>query len=249
VPKNASCFKVPSLKIITPFKEHNITLIDNQKSIVLFDRECHIEFKKEQIIKNLKKRFLSLYPSMKIEKLTIKPVSGFGKDFKDVWIKDIFLSKSALRKNSGTFFVVYGFGRSYTKRVYFRFELKANLELFKAKNNMHNGKILTENDVIKQRVTFKKIPDSPITKEYFGIYETKSYIRKDKIITSNMLKKASILKRDDIIRAVIRDGALKLEFEAIALESGNIGDIIKIKKRGGKVFRAKVVSKKEVIVQ
>ncbi len=249
LPKNISRYKIPSVDIIYKIKSYiSLPIIDNSGGIVLLDSQCFVDYGKDLIEKELKEAFKKRYKDIKIFKLDIKPISSFPKNFKDFSFYKI-ISNNNLRKKEGNFAVLYKNSRSQMIRIYFRYNIRAKISLFKAKHNIHNGKILSQNDYKKIEVDFDKIPSGFVKSLKNGVYITKNYIRKDAIITGYMIKKATLVRKKDTLRSIIRSGGVEIEFFTKALQNGNKGDIIKTIGRDGRVYRAKIVDKGLVEIQ
>ncbi len=250
IPKNLANYKIPSIDIISAIKkiatEH---IIDKSGGIVTFDRQCNINFDKFKIIKTIKSIFHKKYRYINIKSIFVKPVNSFPTDFENYKIKKISIPTQNLYKNSGIFSVLYQNTTNKISRIYFRFKIIAKITLLKARNNIANGKILSRKNYKRVIVEFKKIPMNFIEKKELDGYISRTFIRKGQILTTFVLKKKKLIQKRDIVTAIIKSGALELEFMAKALNSGNKNEYIKVVNSSGKIFRVKVIGEGTVEVQ
>jgi len=245
-----STYKIPSLDLISNVKKYlSLPIKDNSGGIVTLDKQCYIKYEKNKIKQALKNAFKKKYKSIKIAKLQITPISSFPNDF-DSYIYDrINIKEHKLRKKSGSFIALYKNSIGKKVRIFFKYNILAKISLFKAKHNIRSGKILSQNDFEKNEVNFDKIPLNFIKDLKSGAYIAKNYIRKGAVITKYMIKKATLVKKKDTLRSIIKDGNLQVEFFSKALEDGNLGDIIKTIGNNGKIYKAKIVGKGLVVIQ
>jgi len=250
IPKNLTNYKVPSIDIISVIKkvttEH---IIDESGGIITFDRQCDVDFDKIKIIKAIKSIFRKKYRYINIKSIFIKSVNSFPADFENYKIKKINIPAQNLYKNSGIFSVLYQNATNKISRIYFRFKIIAKITLLKARNNIANGKILSRKNYKRVIVKFEKIPMNFIEKKELDGYISRTFIRKGQILTTFVIKKKKLIQKRDIVTAIIKSGALELEFMAKALNSGNKNEYIKVVNSSGKIFRVKVIGKGTVEVQ
>ncbi len=250
IPKGLVNYKVPSLDILTPSRKIiKNPIIDMSGGIVTFDMQCYIKYDKKSIINSLKNKFLQKYHNLKIENIIILPISSFPSKFQNFRFVTIKISDYNLRKNEGSFAVLYRNNQNRILRVYFKFKIMAKITLLKAKNNITNGKILNLNDYKKVEENFTKIPMGLLRKNYLKNYIAKTFIRKGEVLTTFLVQKRKMIIKKESVTAIIKNGGLVLEFFATALNSGNKGDIINIVNNNGKIFKAEVIQKGLVEVQ
>ena len=193
-------------------------------------------------------KFENRHPCLNINDLPkIKPTSPLPSDFKDYEFIKIKFRDYLLRKRHGSFKAIFK-TPSREKSIYFKFDIDATVDVFKAKHKLYNDKILSKNDYEKISIKLDSLPSKVITCNMPKKLMTKNYVSANTILTMNRFKhKKDVLKGTDIL-AYIRDGMLVLETEATILKDANIGDIVKIKTDNGKLFRAKLISKYKAII-
>ena len=186
-------------------------------------------------------KYLELYPSLNIVSLEIKPLGRMPKKFTDYHIETIYLSEASLKRNHGTFSVLYANAKKKKKR-FFKFTLDATIGVYTSSRIIKNDQIINPHYVSYQDVTFKSFPFKPIDGDYFYNYSSKRNIKEDRIITINDLKRVLDVKRGAMIDAKLYDGNVALTFKVKAVQEGNIGDIIKVKRGHYKNFNAQITS-------
>ncbi len=249
IPKGLKEFKTPSLDIISALKKIEKGDIDDLSGgVVTFDTQCFVNYHKDTIDREIRKRFKKEYPSIKIERIFIQPLNSFPKNFKSYNIEDIEISKYNLKKYKGTLCVVYK-NQNRLLRLYFKFKIKAKITLLKAKNNITNGKILSLKDCEKYEVDFKKVPSGLLKSCSNGKLISRTFIKKGSVLSNYMFKKKSLIRKKQTVTAVLDSGFLTLEFDARALNDADLGDEIKVINKSGKVFKAKVVAKDTVEIE
>ncbi len=199
----------------------------------------------EMIKKAIEDKFLETYPTLSIMNITIKPLSKAPKHFQDYHIETIYLSHASLKRDHGTFSVLYSTSKKKKKR-FFKFHLDATIGLYLSQRMMKRAQALTSNYLTYKEIPFKNLPTPPITQDYFNDYETKRTIKAGKIITLHDVRRILDVKRGRLIDATMYDGGVALHFKVKSVEEGNIGDIIKVKRGHYKKFQALITSKNHV---
>ena len=247
IPKARSTFTVPSLHVKNPFEKNGYEIIDSPTGIVTFERFCNIAGKKDDIAQAVLLEFEKKYPCIDSDLPVIKISSPLPFDFKSYELIKVNLKQNALRKRSDSFKAIFQTPNK-ERSIYFKFNINAFIDVFKAKHKLYNDKILSKNDYEKLSVKLDKLPSKVITCSMPKNLMTKNYISANSILTMNKFTHKKDVLRGTTIRAYIRDGMLVLETEATVLKDGNIGDVVKIKTDKGKLFRAKLISKYKAII-
>ncbi len=193
----------------------------------------------------IKNKFLESYPTLSISQIMIKPLGKTPKNFQNYQIDTIFLSHASLKRNHGTFSILYSNGKKNKKR-FFKFHLDATIGVYISQRNIKRAQALSNNSLFYSEIAFKNLPTNPITEKYLYDYETKRSIKEGKIITVNDVRRILDIKRGTLVDATLYDGAVVLTFKVKAIEEGNIGDIIKVKRGHYKKFNALITSKNSV---
>lgn len=203
--------------------------------------------KKDVVTKAVLAEFKKQYPCLELNSLKVEATSSLPPNFKNYELINIELRASMLRRDSGSFRAVFKTPKR-EKNLFFRFRIDANIDVFKAKHNLYNDKILLKSDYEKVSVKIDKLPSRVITCKMPDSLITKSYVRANSILTMNRFEHKKDLLRGASIKAHIKDGTLVLEIKATLLEDANIGDVVRIKTDKGKSFRAKLISKNRAMI-
>ncbi len=192
-------------------------------------------------------KFLNHYTNMQIDSIEIKPSSKLPKEFDSFSLKEIQISKSNLQRNKGSFLATFTNGVK-TKKVYYTYDILAFLDVYVAKYSIKRNEIITPKVLIRKMVKFENFRNQPIDDKYFYNYSAKRLIKAGQIVTTNYLKKSLTINSGDFVIATIKDGLVEISFRAKAIQGGNIGDIITIKRGYKKRFKAQIISKNRVEV-
>ncbi len=242
LPKNRAKYSISSLKIVSAFKKNDINITDISGGVVVF-RNCKLPIDIKKIKQMIEERFKERYKNIKIDKIDISSPSSLMPSLSSYHIQRIELKDRAFRKRSGTFGLVLKKGDEQ-KKIYLKYNIDATIVVFKANYNLRNGKILKKVDYRQTRVKFQNLPPNILILKPLKNYIIKGYIRKDAILDKNHFKIKKDLLKGDYIKAILSDENMILEIDAHLLTDANIGDKIKIRTVSGKVFDAKIVSKR-----
>ena len=247
IPKSTSKFDVPTLHVKSAFSEHNITVEDKTNGIITFKRNCYISGKKELLEEKVASLYKNEYPCIKIKNIEVSTKTSLPFDFKDYVFMDAGINPSRLRYDSGTLWVLFK-TKTRDRKIYFNYLINAQISVFKAKNNMHNDKILSKSDFELVNVKVDNLPSNVVSCDIEKNLITKSYISADELLSYNKLEiKKDILKGKQI-RAYIADGSLVIGIDSIILEDANIGDKVRIRTEQNKFFDAKLFSHSEAMI-
>ena len=247
LPSNRAKFTVSSLKILSKFKENDINITDLSKGVVVF-KNCKIPINIKKIKSGLAYKFKKKFPTLQIKKIDISSPSSLDPKLSFYRITKIKLSSSSLNHPKGSFSVFLKKGKR-KKQVYLKYNMDATIVVLKANYNLRNGKILQNSDYMKTRIKFYKLPAKVLSDNLQNGYIVKGYIRKGSILSMNNFKIKKAILKGEYIKAVLKDGNLILEIDAHLLNDANIGDTVKIRTVAGKVYKAKIVSLKEALIQ
>jgi len=187
------------------------------------------------------------YPTIEIESIRVKQIGKTPRNFDTFKEQEIVLPKPALKRDKSTISVLYSTPKK-DKKIYFKYQIKAKISIYKATNLIPRETPLTLENLHLEKIPFTNIISQPIGKDDLNRYSAKRAIKKNRIITILDIKKSLDIIKNQHVNATIVDEDLKITFQAKALQSGFIGDIIKIKRGKKKIFRAKIVSKNRVEV-
>lgn len=248
LPKSRSAYSVPSLTIKNKFIENGYEVIDSSAGIIKFRKFCNLAGKEEEIAGEILKLFEEKYSCMEANLPNVKASSPLPHDFSTYEIKNVILSNNSYRNSSGSFQVIFNTPGDGEKKLYFQFTIDAKVDVFKAKYNLHNDKILSADDYEMVQVPLDRLPSKVITCSVPNKLMTKNYLRAGTLLSMQRFEYKKDVLRGASIRAYVKDGNLVIATEASLLEDGDIGDTIKVRADNGKVFNAKLISSSQAII-
>jgi flagella basal body P-ring formation protein FlgA len=194
----------------------------------------------------LVKLFKTEYPSMSVQNLIIEPASAIGS--KNLKFERIEIAQVALKQSSGMFSVVFADGLRQS-RVFFRYKLTAEVETIKAAKDIQKDAVIESSDIEMSKIPFVGVKDKFAQKNEIVGFVAKRYIKAGGIIGSKDAVKQATIKRGAVVTAMILEGELELEFEAVAMEDALMGQNIGIKGKNGKIYKGVVLSPSRVSIR
>lgn len=95
---------------------------------------------------------------------------------------------------------------------------------------------------------FRSVPsDLRLKEEDFSRYVASTRIAKGTVLRRSLLKEVPAVRAGEPVEAVYKSGALEISFQAIAVDTGSVGRVIRIKK-DERLLRARVISRGRVEV-
>ena len=247
LPNNRAKYTVSNLKILSKFKENDINITDLSKGVVVF-KNCKIPINIKKIKKELIHKFKKRFSSLKIKRIYITSPSSLSPNLSFYRIEKVKLKNNRLSHAKGSFSAILK-RENKKKQVYLKYDMDATIIVLKANYNLRNGKILQNNDYIKTRIKFYKLPARVLSDNLKNGYIVKGYIRKDSILSMNNFKIKKAILKGEYIKAILKDGNLILEIDAHLLNDADIGDIVQLRTIAGRVYKAKIVSLKTALIQ
>ena len=238
IPNKKNKIFINSNRIAEKFKQYGIKI--NKKGIrrVKFIRispdiclECIGDYIAEE--------FQNFYPILDIEKVFIYPKNAielFPEDY------SIIFKSSNLKKSEGYFYIE----SDRKQKVHFKYKIKAYLMVIKSAERIKRGTIIDHENTYSQFIEFERFRHNYVTENQLGGIIAKSYIPKDRELTTRQIAKIKLIKRNQYVRGFLRDGVVYIEVEVKALQSGGVDDIIRIETPEGTKLRAKIISGKLV---
>ncbi len=248
IPKDRVNYSIPSSVILSALSERNISAIDSSDGIVIFKRNCTLMGKADAIEDAFLKKFQEASPSVLIEeKPRIFAKSSLPADFKRYQFVGVTIPDATLKKNSGSFVAIFKVGDK-EKKLYFTYEMNAKIMVFKAKHNLHNGKILTSEDYESVWLNLDDIPIRALTQDLPYNSMVKGSLKAGQVLADYHLSIKKMFSKQERIKALFKEEGLVIEIQATLLSDADVGDIVKIRTEQGKVLNAKIISSKEAII-
>ena len=248
IPKDRVSYSITSTSIINAFSDRNITVTDSSEGIITFKRHCSLMGKSDLIESALLKKIQLSSPFLHIEtKPKITSKTHLPVDFKRYEFIDVQLQESVVKKNNGTFVALFK-ADNKEKKLYFSYEMNAKAMAFKAKRNLLNGKILTDDDYESVWMSLDALPPRVLLNEIPQNSSTKASLKEGQVLMEYHLEVKKLLSKKETIKALFKDQGLVIEVQATLMDDANIGEIVKIKTEQGKTLNAKIISAKEAVI-
>jgi len=208
-------------------------------------KHSYVEFIKKSPIntrkleKDLLDYYLSFYPNLKVDSISIHPQSytSYLPSYYTLKIKN-----RNYKKSEGDFYIV----DEDKKKIFFHYKLDASLSILKANKKVHRGEVINIHNTSLKNVKFTSFKDLPLTRDELNQYEAAHNISKNRIITQRDIKKSYLVKRHAPVILQIKNGSLIVETSATAMQNGKLNDIITIEKADKSRLKARIVSKNRV---
>lgn len=106
------------------------------------------------------------------------------------------------------------------------------------------GDVISQDMVITEKRLITNLADSVLDSKNIIGMQASRFINAGQLISFRDLKKETILKKGQIVKAYFGKGQFDISISAIAEESGSVGDVIKVKNMDShKVFAATIVDR------
>jgi len=236
--------KIDSKKLYEILTSNFKTYKDKSGGSVVFVKNCQIM---DEIQMHFLKAISDEYPGISVSDLSISPQNKLPVNFKDLVFKNIFLSDQNSQK--GVFRASFEDVDLSLKSLYFKFSFNAKMPAFIAINSMNTNHILSLLDYQPTMIEFSKWPRDALSGLSAATLITKIQIKSGEILTKRQFNAISLIKKGDMINAVLIEGGVNIIAEVKALEDGNLGDMIKIRTKDNKILDATVSGKGQAIIR
>jgi flagella basal body P-ring formation protein FlgA len=215
-------------------------------SLLCFGSQKNVGLDLSELNFELVKLYKSEYPSMIIKNITIEPAMNVQLNVPK--LQRLELSPNAIKQASGMFSAVF-IDSGLEKRIYFRYRILADIEVAKATHDIPRDKKIDISDVEFLFIPFERSYDKSISRDDINGMSAKRFIKTDTIIKNSDFIKTPIVIRNTTVVATLIEGELELDFEALALEDGSMGQIISVKNKNGKVYKGVVSGPSRVSIK
>lgn len=200
----------------------------------------------EKVKQALKEEFINNYPKIIINNIDLKS-SSLPKDFDK--FEFLRIANGRFDKAQGFLRAEFKTNNNLQKNVFFRYFIYANLEVLKSQIDIKKGQRLGVFDYEIVLIDFEKAPLNPVSKEDALNLIAKSNINKNTILKESMFKSNTLIKRKDIVVGILSDNGIDILVELMALDSGNLGQRIRLKNKDGKIMQGIITGKNRVKLQ
>jgi len=239
--KNKHVKSFTSQKLLKRLKDKGLELEDKTKGIVHIYRSSQLDY--APITQAIKDYYHDFYPNMHIKNILYSKKNFIQELSTDYTLQ---FKKKAYLYHRSNLQLLY---TKTDKRHFISYTIEATLKVFKARNNINRGKLLTPLDLRSENEVFKRFKSLPIQTALKGRLRLKKRLIKGKIVYLRDIEKLPDVLKNKEVNVRFISGNVHLEFLAISLEDGHIGEEINIKKRDGKRLKAKVISPNFVEIQ
>lgn len=154
-----------------------------------------------------------------------------------------------IRSPKGTFKATLSDLNGNKKVVFFKYKIDAKIGVFIAKKDMKMRHILNLSDFSYEFIDLARYKLGAIREIPSKKTITKRQIKKGEILTNSHLSTLCDVKKGTKINAIFKDSLVSVNAQVVALQSGNIGDIIKIKTKDNKKLNAEIISNNKVVIR
>ena len=236
--------KIESKRLYEILTSNFKTYKDKSGGSVVFVKNCQIM---DEIQMHFLKAISDEYPGISVSDLSISPQNKLPANFKDLVFKNIFLNDQNSQK--GVFRASFEDVDLSLKSLYFKFSFNAKMPVFIAINSMNTNHILSLLDYQPTMIEFSKWPRDALSGLSAATLITKIQIKSGEILTKRQFNAISLVKKGEMLNAVLIEGGVNIIAEVKALEDGNLGDMIKIRTKDNKILEATVSGKGQVIIR
>lgn len=194
----------------------------------------------------LTKEYQNNFPQIAIKQVDLK-ITSLPRDFEQ--FEFLRIANGKFNKSQGFLRAEFKTPQNISKNVFFRYFIRANLEVLRSTRAIKRGDRLGALDYKIVLMDFDKVPSNALGVEDLNNLLAKSNINKNTILRQNMFKTTAIIKRNDQVIGVLKDSGVDVLIELVALQSANLGERIRVKSKDGKVMQGVVMGKNRVLLQ
>ena len=190
----------------------------------------------------LQNAYTSRYPSLRIQAVKLhapphaKPLSP-----NECRVR---LNPRNLRSNHGAIIL-----QCKHRTRFYRYRIIGDIKVYKAIHQIKKDRIITPNDTTAATIPFKRFSAPPLLFKEAKRYLALCNIAKGRILTPRNAGPVPGVVKHQRVHCLYRDGAVTVEFDATALQSGKKGDMITLRRDDGKTLKGVVVGKNEVEIR
>ena len=244
---NVSKFQIPSIKLKEILNTKGFKVENFSENIISITKNCTTNSNLKVLENALKSAYEEAYEEIEFKDFLLLAQNSLPKDDNYIF-KELNINDANLKKNRGSFSAIFLDERGLSKRVFFKYEIKAFISGVKAKNNLSKGTILTPYMVEKTKFELSNLSDYPLLSIEDNEWKIRHFVKEGTLLLRRHIDKKPLLLKQEFVHAVIKDGGLELSIPATALTSGDKGDRIRVRSSDGKIYNATVISSKKVLI-
>ncbi len=193
------------------------------------------------------KAYKNEYQGINIKNLSLEQASSA--QAKQLKLLRVELSQNALKQSYGMFSAIYSDESNREVRIYFRFKIFADVEVVKATRDIIRDKKIESGDIEVGLAAFERNVCRSVSRDGVVGMSARRFIKAGNTITKDDVSQPFLVNRNSTVVVAIREGELEVEFEATAMEDGAMGQLINVKNKNGKVYKAEVVGLSSVSIK
>jgi len=156
-------------------------------------------------------------------------------------------SREFILKNKYGYIPVVVKGKNGERKSLITVRLKLMKKVLVANRLIRRGESISSGDFTfrEEDVTGLRFPPLTSFTEDENL-KSKINIREGEILTRNMIEKGAAIFAGNKVKAVYASGAVVVTFDAEARSAGRVGEVIRVKRNDGIIFKGKIINKNEV---
>lgn len=232
--------RIKSKELLAILKKLNMQEIRASSYYVTFQMSSPIDTTPLQ--KFLHKYYKEKYPNIHFDNIQVRSRSYIEK-LPENYIIEI-QKNSYLRSNN-----IIDIKSDSGRKIFFNYSIHASIKILVTKKTIKRHDQISLLNTKFKTIRFDNFRALPIMEFHKNTYQTTRTIRTDEILTIRDIEKLDLVRRNNMVSVELNSNGIFITFEAKALQSGALGDIITIEKSNFKRLRAKVIGAKRVQIQ
>ena len=182
------------------------------------------------------------YPTIKFNDIQVRS-RGYIKNLPNNYIIEI-QRNSYLRSNN-----IINIKSDTGKKLFFNYSIHASIEVLVTKKNIQRHSELSLLNTKLKTIKFDNFRALPIMEFHKKSYQLSRNMKMDEILTIRDIQKLDLVRRNSMVSVELDNNGISITFEAKALQSGTLGDIITVQKTNLKRLQAKIIGRRRVQIQ
>jgi flagella basal body P-ring formation protein FlgA len=240
IPHKKTKYRIKAKELVKTFKKHSYE-VSSKASVITFIRDY--DFDMSSLHVRLKEYYKKYYKKIDIKALHVRPKSYMQKLPRSY---EVVIPAKNYHNNHGTFYL-----KTDTKRrLFFDYKLDAFINVVVAKRTIERKENLTPFNTKIKNIKFKNFKSPPLSKiSSASKWCAKIRLKEGRILTQRDIKTIPLVKKNQNVTVIVRDGSLHVELSAIAQKDGALYDMITIQKSNGEHLKAQVIGANRVEIR
>ncbi|AFI05879.1 flagellar basal body P-ring formation chaperone FlgA [Helicobacter cetorum] len=192
--------------------------------------------------KEIKETYLKEYKELKleIEKINLE----IPERFSNAKILSYELGTSNKLKKDGVVFL--RLENEPHLRLPVRYSIVGSIQAFRSVNAIKKDENITASNTKKERILFGTLSD-PLLESAIEKTSAKNFIASNTLLSANKTQALIIVRKNDMVVGVYKEGHISIETSLKALENGSLNQIIQAKNlESNKILKVRVLSNSKV---